>query len=73
MTKFICPKCGSQYFLVSRIGRKDVFQVVDGRTVQFMQASTEKPDPVIQDTDTIYCGACSWQGYLNEVVASHLD
>ena len=48
-------------------------EVTTETMVQFIKASTDKSDPGIQDTNTIYCGACSWQGYLTEVVQSHLD
>lgn len=71
MAQFICPSCGSKYFRTSKTGRKIIFQVAHERTVQFVQQATEDSSDVVIDENNIYCGACSWQGSLGEVVESH--
>ncbi len=73
MSQFICPSCGSKYFLASKTGPKNVFNVADERTVQFVQLATGTSGDVDIDTQNNYCGACSWQGSLDELVASHRD
>lgn len=73
MAQFVCPSCGSKYFMASKTGRKIIFQVASGRTVEFVQMATEEINDVVLDTDNICCGACTWQGSLDEVVESHRD
>jgi hypothetical protein len=73
MTYFICPECGSKYFLVSRTGRKIVFHVAGDRTIEFVQETAGELCDTVIDTDNICCGACSWQGRLDEVVESQRD
>jgi hypothetical protein len=73
MAQFICPSCGSKYFMISKTGRKIIFQVASGRTLEFVQVTTEEISDVVIDTYNICCGACSWQGSLGEVVESHRD
>jgi hypothetical protein len=73
MDQFICPSCGSKYFMTSRTGEKTIFQVRDGRSVEFAELTTEEIRDVVIDTHNICCGACSWQGSLDEVVESHRD
>ena len=59
--------------MISKTGRKIIFQVASGRTLEFVQVTTEEISDVVIDTDNICCGACSWQGSLDEVVESHKD
>lgn len=73
MAQFICPSCGSKYFLSSKTGPKMIFQVTAERTVQFIQLATGAISDLVIDTHNVYCGACSWQGSLDEVVESHRD
>ena len=73
MTQFTCPSCGSKYFLTSKTAPKIIFQVTDERTVQFIQLATGTVSSLAIDTHNIYCGACSWQGSLDQVVESHRD
>lgn len=73
MAQFICPNCGSKYFLTSKTGSKTIFQVGYERTVQIIQLATGAPSDVDIDTHNICCGACSWQGSLDELVESHRD
>ena len=73
MAQFICPSCGSKYFLPSKTDPKIIFQVAYERTVQFIQSATGASCDVAIDTHNIYCGAFSWQGSLGEVVESHRD
>ncbi|BHH82477.1 hypothetical protein [Desulforhopalus sp. 52FAK] len=69
MAQFICPGCGSKYFQTSKAGAKNTFIVVGRRTVEFIQQAGD----VEIDTKSICCGACSWQGALDELVESRLD
>ena len=73
MGQFICPSCGSKYFMTSKTGSKIIFQVASGRTVEFVQVNNEEISDLVIDMYTIYCGACSWHGSLDEVVESHRD
>ncbi len=50
MSQFICPSCGSKYFLASKTGPKNVFNVADERTVQFVQLATGTSGDVDIDT-----------------------
>ena len=73
MAQFICPSCGSKYFRTPKTGPKIIFQIVYERTVQIIQSATGAFSDVVIDTHNIYCGACSWQGSLDEVVESYID
>jgi transposase-like protein len=73
MAQYICPSCGSTYFLTSKAGLRTIFQVVHERTVQCVQSGTGVLSDEDIDIHTLYCGACSWQGSLDEVVESHRD
>lgn len=74
MAHFICPSCGSKYFLTSRTGPKIIFQIIPPeRTIAFIQLATGATSDLAIDTYNICCGACSWQGSLEEVVESHRD
>lgn len=70
MAQFICPSCGSKYFLTSKTGPKNVFIVGTERALKFIQLSSESIADEDIDTDTICCGACSWQGDLDELTES---
>lgn len=73
MAQFICPSCGSEYFIASKTGPKNAFIITDERTVEFVQLSSSEAEGVHIDTHNIYCGACTWQGNLGEVVESYRD
>ncbi len=76
MAQYICPSCGSTYFLTSKTGPRTIFQVVHERTVRTVQCIQSASGALSNediDIHTIYCGACSWQGSLDEVVESHRD
>ncbi|TKB09606.1 hypothetical protein [Desulforhopalus sp. IMCC35007] len=73
MTQYICPSCGSKYFMTSKTREKIIFQVTDGRSVEFVEMTTEEINNIVIDAHNICCGACSWQGSLDEVVESHRD
>ncbi len=72
MAQFICPNCGSEYFLTSKTGPKTIFKVASEREVQLIQSATGACAGDI-DSHHICCGACSWQGSLDELVESHRD
>ena len=73
MAQFICPSCGSEYFVTSKTGAKTIFKVVAERKVQCVQSSADSLDAADIVSQKIYCGACSWQGRLEEMVESHRD
>ena len=73
MAQYICPSCGSKYFMTSRTGEKTVFQVSAGCTVEVVQQGADASDDAVLDMTKIYCGACSWQGSLDEVVESERE
>jgi hypothetical protein len=73
MAQFICPSCGSEFFLTSKTGSKTIFKVASERVVQFIQSPTKSVSDRDIDLHHICCGACSWQGSLDELVQSHTD
>ena len=73
MAQFLCPSCGSEYFLTSKIGPKTIFKVASERVVQFIQSSARSFNEGDIDLQNICCGSCSWQGRLDELVESHKD
>lgn len=72
MAHFICPGCGSEFFLTNRTGRKTVFKVAAERVLQLIQPATEDLKLSKIDIHNIFCGACSWHGSLDELVESCL-
>ena len=73
MAQYICPSCGSHYFMTSKTGKKIVFQVSAGCTVEVLQQDGDANNEAVLDMTKIYCGACSWQGSLDEVVESERE
>lgn len=73
MALYICPHCGSQFFLRSKSGLKIVFHVESGRTIHIVQPSAESLKTEEIDRDNICCGACSWHGSIDKLVESHRD
>lgn len=73
MAQFICPSCGSGFFLTSRTAPKTIFKVVSKRIVQIIQSPPSSFDAGETDLENICCGACSWQGRLDELIESHKD
>lgn len=73
MAHFICPSCGSEYFLTSKASPKTIFKVASERVVEFIQSSTRSFGDEDSDLHNIFCGACSWHGNLDELVESHVD
>jgi len=69
MANYICPACGSEYFVTSKTGSKSIFNVRSEHSIQLIQSATDS----IVDVQKIFCGACSWQGDLAELVESHRD
>ena len=68
MPQYICPSCGSKYFVATKVGPKIIFTVMSGRKVQFIQSVTGTFADVFIGTKDIYCCLCSWKGSLNEVL-----
>lgn len=70
MENLACPRCGSLYFLSSRTANRYVFQV-DSQWQPWLvnaERSIERQSaPIVQ---LLCCGACSWQGQLQELVPS---
>lgn len=73
MVQFVCPNCGSKYFLASRTGPKNVFNIVGDRAVEFVMLASDTVEDINLDTQNIYCGACAWQGGIDEVVESYIN
>lgn len=73
MAQFICPSCGSTYFMTSKTGPKDIFKVVSERRLECVQLDSGAVGAEDIDTQNICCGACSWQGSVDELVESHRD
>ena len=72
MELLACPRCGSEWFVSSRSGARIVFQVDEQQ--QPVVAETSEPatgaEPI--NPQHICCGACTWQGAINELVESHM-
>ena len=73
MAQFICPSCGAEYFLSSKGGSKTIFKVVSERVVEIVQSPSGSLNDGDIDLQHIFCGACSWQGGLDELVESQRD
>lgn len=73
MAHFICPSCGSEYFLAARTGPKTIFKVATERAVQVIHSPTGALGDGDVDPYHLCCGACSWQGSLGELVESTRD
>lgn len=72
MEYLACPSCGSTYFLSSRNAGKIVFHVgVDNRPVMIDQQQNPECNSNI-DVSQIFCGACSWFGKIEQLLASHI-
>lgn len=64
-----CPKCGSEWFVSTRIGDRIVFQVDEAcRPIIADPDGATEATPI--DPEHICCGACSWQGAVAELVES---
>lgn len=70
MERLACPRCGSVYFLSSRAPDRFVFQVDSGRQVWLAGAHRQAAASIGISTQGICCGACSWQGQLEDLAPS---
>ena len=73
MAQLICPSCGSEYFLTYKTGPKTIFKVTAEGAVQVIQSPTNSFRDGDIDQHNICCGACSWQGKLDELKESQRD
>lgn len=66
MSYYICPNCGSRFFLVVRRDPTTAFTV--GARLSIIAASEEAS---IEYKDILnnrfFCGACSWKGLLDQL------
>ena len=61
-TNYICPACGSEYFVSSKSAEKVVFKLGAEREIMIIADSAgEQIDPM-----AINCGACSWSGEMQQ-------
>jgi len=70
MELLACPKCGSQWFVSSRTGDRIVFQVDEKHHPIIAESHGVSPQAVPIDPARIFCGACSWQGPVTDLVES---
>ena len=73
MAQFICPSCGSEFFITAKVGPKTIFQVEEDRMVKIIQAASGCDGDADIDESNIFCGACSWHGIVGELIASDRD
>ena len=73
MAKFLCPSCGSEYFLTSKTGPKTILKVASERVVQFIQSPARSFSEGNIELQNICCVACSWQERLDELIESQRD
>nr|WP_320010387.1 hypothetical protein [uncultured Desulfobulbus sp.] len=71
MELLACPQCGSQWFLSSRSGERTVFQMDAAHQALIAQEETLSPDAVPINNEHIFCGACTWNGPVTDLVESH--
>ena len=67
-----CPKCGAVWFVSTRSGARIAFQVDDNFQPIVAEPDELPADAVPIDPGHIYCGACSWQGPITELVESRV-
>jgi len=67
-----CPKCGSEWFVSSRIGERIVFQIDTDRHPLIARPEQLAKDATLIDPDHLYCGACTWNGSAGQLVESHM-
>ena len=73
LAQFLCPSCGSEYFLTSKKGPETIYKIAFERVVQFIQSSARSFSEGDIDLQNICCGSCNWQRCLDELVESHRD
>lgn len=61
---YACPKCGSCYFLSARTRPRMVFRLKSKRTPEIL----EQDDGASLNATAISCGACSWQGTIEQTI-----
>jgi len=70
MELLACPQCGSTWFVSSRSGDRIVFQMDEKRQPVIAEPESVTPQAVPIDPAHIFCGACSWQGPVADLVES---
>ncbi|MGD9946931.1 MAG: hypothetical protein AB7U29_00470 [Desulfobulbus sp.] len=70
MELLACPKCGSEWFVSTRTGDRIAFQMDDAYqpVIADPEGFSAQAAPIAQEH--IYCGACSWQGPVTDLVES---
>lgn len=69
LVKLSCPICGSSYLCSSKSGEGSVFHVYDNETRTIAIQRSEVENSII-NRQAIFCGACSWHGSIDDLVAS---
>ncbi len=67
-----CPQCGSEFFVSTRSGERTVFQMNAAAQPVAVLREKQPDDTLSPNPKTIYCGACSWKGPADALVASHM-
>lgn len=71
MSRYICPGCGTRFFMETKGDAHTAFTVASGYVIS----------PLVQDvhldydkikSSAVFCGACSWQGSLFDLQETEL-
>jgi hypothetical protein len=72
MELLACPKCGSEWFVSSRTGKRIVFQMNTDRHPVIARPEQQPPGAVPIDPDHLCCGACTWKGSAGDLMESRM-
>lgn len=64
-----CPRCGSEWFVSSRIGKRLAFQM-DEQLQPVIIKSVQQVEREAINLRQIFCGACIWHGIPADLVGS---
>ncbi|MDD2465632.1 MAG: hypothetical protein PHI97_16665 [Desulfobulbus sp.] len=70
MDLLACPQCGSEWFVSTRTGDRIAFHM-DAKyqpVIADPEGISAQAAPI--EPEHVYCGACSWQGPVIELVES---
>ena len=72
MNMLACPQCGSEFFVSTRSGEPTVFQMNVAHQPVVVFPEKQPKDTVSLNPQMLYCGACTWKGKTDALVASHM-
>jgi len=70
MELMACPRCGSEWFVSSRRGNGQAFQMDGQLQPVFIKLIHRSEGCATIDLQQIFCGACTWQGIPADLVES---